>query len=162
MKIRLGTTRVVFLTKDRAYKIARIRPIRFIGHMILNIFSQKRKDHFHEKYGEIFSQYFVKDIFAGFFANIGEFEYYQLHKDARIIPTHRKYFGGFIVVQDIGLEINQDQLVKNNPLCLKSFNDRSLSIEIVEAKQYGLFNDKVVLLDYGEHKTRKILSGKFT
>lgn len=47
LQFALGATRVVVLTKTRAYKIGRIRPIKFLGKVVLVMLSARHYESLH-------------------------------------------------------------------------------------------------------------------
>lgn len=154
MNIRCGSTRLVVLWGDWAFKIARIRPFRFLLRLPTWLFSRKQRKHFFEKYGANFFQAIINDVFAGVVANRKEFEYYQSHrKDYRVMPTMQMFFAGLIIVQTRGDEIGERELQSSNP-----FRNTPKFCEMTEAKQFCRHPDgRLVLVDYGRDEALRVL-----
>ena len=156
MKIRLGTTRIVFLVGNKAVKVARIRPIRFLFRAISFPFTSKNNhQRFYKKYGQTFLSSVVRYIFFGFYANSLEYKFYKNHKDdKRIVPTVKKFAWGFIAIQVGGLDVSLETFEHSNPF--KNTPNQRYQ-EVYHPKQFCEINHKILLADYGHIETCKLL-----
>lgn len=149
MRIACGSTRMVLLIGDRAFKIGRVRPLRVLLRLCVLPFSQERREHFSKKYGHKFAQAVWKDMCAGLYANRGEYEYYQSSRDPLVMPTVSCFLGGWIVVQPRGERVSHNEL-RVRPV--------SPECEMTEPEQFARASDgRVVLVDYGRPETRTAL-----
>ena len=157
MKIILcGGTRIVVLWGDKAFKIARFRPIRFLCRMIVLPFQAKRKhDIFRQRYGH-FHESMLNYICAGLLANRGEFEYWQRTADSRVVSIHRQFFRCTVIVQPRGISVTTDELEKGSPF--SSFPEElQKAIRHDQPYQFIKIQGKIYLTDYGDPETRAAL-----
>ena len=107
MRFRYGDTRFVYLSRDYAYKLGRVRPLRVLARLIFVLpFFPKRRKHFFKKYGSNFFRAVFRDLFFGMYANREEYAYYQTHKDdQRLMPTLSMLWNGLVNVQYRGSAI---------------------------------------------------------
>lgn len=157
MRIALGSTRLVLLTKDKAIKIGRLRPLRLISRIFVLPFSQRRRERFFEKYGSTLWRAVLNDLCAGLYANRGEYEYYQKSQDPRVIPTLRSIFHGWIVVQTRGEAVSETEMRTWRYTREERY---ALDRELAKAVQFCRHpqSGRIVLVDYGRPETRAFLT----
>jgi hypothetical protein len=155
-----GGTRIVILTKHRAYKIARIRPLRLFCRLLVLPFQAKRKHiGFAARYGP-FPVSLWNYVIIGLIANRNEFEYWQETRDPRVAPVIGKVLGGIVIWQTVGESVTLSELRRNDPFASfpvdarKEFHDDMVH-------QYAKVNGQVVLIDFGENHTRRTLKKTF-
>ena len=156
MRIKLGGTRIVFLTDSYAIKIARIRPVRFIFRILLLLFSRSRRTHFLVKYGPGMGTAILRDIFAGLYSNRGEYEYYRESRDARIAPTLSIFFAGMVAIQPRGADVHCPV-----DLVISDYIDGEKT-EVCDAEQFKKIGRRILLVDYGRRSTVKALRQTLT
>ena len=153
MRIRYGNTRFVLLWGDTAYKIARVRPLRTLARIIIELPQPRRRGRFVAKYGPGLVHALQHDLLVGIFANRREFDYWQQHRDPRVMPTTRSYWGGLVVTQPRGLPLTSTAC----SVCgTESFLPEELrALEIVKARQFCLdpATLNLLLIDYGKEST---------
>lgn len=155
MQIACGSTRVVLLAGDKAVKIARFRPIRFLLRMLMIAFSRKKRLHFFEKYGPVFIHAVYNDIFAGVIANRNEYSYYIERMDRRVMPSLGQYLGGLIVTQVRGTPVSLHELDTEDPFAGLVTNS---ACEVSDPKQFCRHPaGQLVLVDYGRVETQDLL-----
>lgn len=156
MRIRLGSTRLVLLTKDKAIKIGRLRLLRLCLRIPIILLSQRRRHHFLSKYGPGVLQAALHDLFAGLYANRNEYAYYRAHEqDRRIMPTTRRLLDGWIILQLRGVPVSASEL-SEGPVLLNDTG--TVDGEARSEKQFCRHPDgRIVLIDYGSDITTKAL-----
>ena len=157
MQIKCGKTRIVFLIKDQAIKIGKVRPIRLFVRMVAFPFtSQRNHDRFYARYGSTLPRAVWRYLIAGLFANRNEYEYYQACRDCRVMPTVRKFLGGWVVIQHRGTAVSALELGLGNPFDVLETNP-----EFLERNQPWQFcrnsGGQIVLVDYGRRETCQAL-----
>lgn len=155
MKIRIGKTRIVFLVKNLAIKIAKPRALRFIFRIIFLPFaSKKNQADYYASYGKNFGSAFKKYVFLGFYSNLYEYNYYKKYKDKDVSPVYRIYFWGWIILQKKGEDIAHQDFIC--PFLKFGFK---LSPETIGLQQYCYDKDikRNLLVDYGHIDTIKDL-----
>lgn len=156
MRIAFGSTRFVFLVKGKAIKIGKVRLFRFFVRMLILPFSAKRRLHFFTKYGISFKQAILNDLFAGLYANRGEYEYYRASKDDRVMPILKSRLGGWVVIQMHGEPVSEKEITG----WLRIRGKRAkFDRELAATKQFCRhpISGHVVLVDYGSPVTRDFL-----
>ena len=159
MKIILrGGTRIVVLLGNKAYKIARFRPIRLLCRMLLFPFQTKRKQtKFYQRYGELPTSLW-NYIVVGFTINRTEFEYWNRTHDSRVMPVVDRFVGYFIIVQMRGKEVLADEFRMNDlfgSLPLAAYHE----LQCDKLHQFVKLDGKILLIDYGDKYTVKALMG---
>lgn len=155
MRIRIGTTRLVFLVGDSAIKIGRMRPLRLLLRMLCLPCSRQRRQHFLAKYGPGFARAALNDLCAGLYANRNEYAYYTARKDPRVMPTTRQLLNGWVIIQLRGMPISARDLAEK-PLIRQRTAEKC---EVDDAMQFCRHPDgRVVLADYGRRTTIEALS----
>jgi len=156
MRIRLGTTRIVLLIGDQAIKIGRLRPLRLLLRLLILPFSRERRRHFLAKYGPGITRAVMQDLCAGLYANRNEYDYSATHRDPRVIPTTKRLWGGWIVIQLRGTPIMVHELPEA-PVLRKRIGTQPCEMD--KATQFCRHPDgRVVLADYGRITTVTALS----
>ncbi len=93
MKIKTGTTRIVFLVNDKAIKIGRIRLVRFILRIFfISIYAKSKNKLFYNAYGKYRLFGMMKYLSVGINANKKEYQYYKETKDSKVAPTFSIFF----------------------------------------------------------------------
>jgi hypothetical protein len=154
ISVRYGGTRFVLLFNDYAIKIGKFRLINLIKKCIqIGIFNNKKEKQKLES--KTFCESFYKCLFAGLHANKIEFEYYDKHRDPRVMPTIRKFLGGWIIVQIRGEPITETEVSEWH----FPENINKNYYDIRRAEQFCRDKDgKIVLVDYGKNITTQLLS----
>ena len=157
MKIILrGKTRIVLLMGNNAIKIARVRFLRtFLRAVAFPFMSQANHGRFYKRYGQPFSIGICNYLIHGLHANRNEFDHYQKHRDARVVPTISIHLCGWIIIQPIGKEVSAMELSANNP-----FSGLPVDPDFLEKDQPWQFcriGEKILLADYGRIETREAL-----
>ena len=165
MRIKYGSTRLVLIVGDRALKIGRFRPLRMLWRLVFLLpFSRKKREHFLAKYGKSFGRAVLNDVFAGLYANRGEYAYYQTHKDIRVMPTLKSVCGGWIVIQPYGDPVSAIEVENwwGRNKAKSPANDPYLAepehFQQPENFRRHPINGKVVLADYGSTRNREVLA----
>ncbi len=142
MKVRIGATRIVFVGHTRAYKVARIRPLKFTCKLFLFAVFPTVRQHLRTKYGPRLGRAFWKYLVAGFYANAAEYLHWHEQADERCIPVLGKVLGMCCIVQPAATPASLIDIV-NSPL-------RTLLAdpELSGSAQYGWFKNRLYLLDY--------------
>lgn len=156
MKLRIGKTRIVFLVKNIAIKIAKPRGLRFVFRVLfLPLASKRSRENFYTSYGKNFFVYFRKYIFLGFYSNLYEYNYSIKYNDKDTMPVYHKYFLGWLIIQKRGQEIK----LREDFICPFSRFGFELSPETIGFHQYCYDEDikKNLLIDYGHIDTIKDL-----
>jgi len=156
MKIRLGTSRLVFLVGEKAIKVAIFRPLRTLYRIITFPFTGKsNRKRFHKKYGNIFCIAIIKYAIFGFYANKIEYKFYIEHKDdPRIVPTIKMYAFGLVVIQMRGLDVSPETFQTRNPFKnIPNLDYQEVNIHY----QFCEIDNKILLADYGHIETCKFL-----
>ena len=152
-----GGTRIVMLCGDKAYKLARFRPLRLFCRMLLFPFqTRKKQKQFYERYGR-FPMSFWHYITVGFTINRTEYEYWQHTHDTRVMPAVGKFMGYFIIVQMRGERISAAEFRMND-----LFGDLSrqtyFDLQCDKPHQFAKREGKVLLIDYGDRYTSAALA----
>ncbi len=147
-----GGTRIVVLWGDKAFKIARLRPVRLLLRMLLFPFqSASKRARFYNRYGHI-PKGLVNYVVWGLMANRNEFEYWNQTHDSRVMPVTSRFIGYLVIVQTRGEPVSDSELHDSHPL-------GTISREFRPTVRYGLRHQfakrrgRVFLVDYGETDT---------
>jgi hypothetical protein len=160
MKFSKGNTRFVVLTKTKAYKIARIRPVAFLGRIfMLCLNSTEKRKKFTQKYGS-FPLCVWKYVMAGMYANLNECIYSSSFCDDRRVMHTQRLYHGLIVVQDRGTPVTDKELQEENPfypvlpVCVGTEGSQTF----LQTRQFVRNeNGSIVLVDYGYQQTCSVL-----
>lgn len=145
--LKFGQTRFVILWGDKAIKIGRCRPLRALARLLLLTVSEKQRKRYREKYGAVFHEAFLHDVFAGVYANTVEYRYYQLSRDSRVMPTVHLLCGGWVAIQKRGTAIKKNEM-REAPAIPHELGGEFCDTPYI--KQYcRTTNGRVVLIDYG-------------
>ncbi len=155
MKIKKGGTRIVFVFRKFVVKIPRINIFRALYRLFLHI---KRNDikqsllAFSEK---SLTAGAIEYIFAGFFSNYRECNFYKNHKSMEMLVPVKCNFFGLILVQEKAFEIEEDifpeWFVYLDNFLLKNFSDDKNDLCV--SRNFGIHRGKIKLLDYGKEST---------
>ncbi|MDQ5954656.1 MAG: hypothetical protein QG583_584 [Patescibacteria group bacterium] len=155
MKIALGYSRIVIIYKGQAIKIARIYIIRTVLRVLtLPFVSNRSRNRYYLHFGKRFPMSMIRYVFVGLFANLREYKYSKRYKDERIAPVLNKYLGGLIITQPKGDVCVEADFELKNPFINKK---RAVCSETYRFTQYCVFNNEVLLVDYGSMLTIKDL-----
>lgn len=152
MRLRFGNTRFVVVFGNRAYKIGKIRVLRFILRIPFLLLCRELRKRFFTKYGETLGKAMVSDIFAGLIANRVECHYWQNKHDSRVVPIMSVWFTGFVIIQERAEPISIQELGTATPFKTCSIPDT------ISPRQFGRHHGVVRLLDYGDQRTCAELS----
>ena len=159
MIISCGTTRIVVLVGNSAIKIARFRPLRLVFRMILFPFqSEKKRQIFYSRYGTM-PYGMWRYVFAGLWANRNECCYWKQFRDARVMPSKR-LLGYLIIIQPKGVPLSDEEFESKNPFrnLTEFIQYRAGYSSLSQSMQFAkTFDGRVLLVDYGEAATCKIL-----
>ena len=156
MRMTYGQTRFVILVGDKAIKIGRVKLLNLLIRWIFILpFSKKRRDHYFTKYGKTIVEAIRNEWLQGLYANRREYSYYSRSKDPLVIPTTKIILTGWIIIQDRGNPItNQDLAHFPEPFRQESITDG----EMRSPSQYATTKKgKIVLVDYGRIQTIRTL-----
>lgn len=154
MRFAYGYTRFVVLFGKWAIKFARIPLLLVLPRLLMNLISPEKKKIFRERFGPLPSG-IMTYLCRGLDANRREFGYYQEYPDDEdIMPVHKMFYGGFILIQPRGSVITRDEFEA----------ECSLGPELTEARKHWQFarnaKGKLVLIDYGCKETCLLLSAR--
>ena len=156
MKLTYGNTRLVLLTRKRAIKFARIRPLRCLFRIVLSPFSVKVRERALSKYGDDLFQRIINDLFAGIIANRNEYRYSNNFNDKRIMPTLKQFWYGLVVVQSRGLPVSSVEMNKIQLFygyTIEPHADTTDPCDFCRKRKGG----KILLIDYGREQTCRAL-----
>jgi len=145
--IRIGGTRFVFMTESHAYKIARVRPLKFLVRLLKTCFSKSSRERYRLIYGFNFSGHWHY-VFAGYYANKREAGYTVM--DDRVSRVVKVLFRGLVVVQQRAEFITHHEKPAWMPIPGTRF-----------PRDYGVLNSQVVLIDLGDSATIAALRSSF-
>ena len=152
MQIKKGSTRIVILLGNYAYKFTRIRLLHTAVWALYRLAFRDQRELFRSKFGKNIFVGLCKHLFIGVQQNRTEYAYYRETRDCRVMPTHRILFGGILIIQTRGAAVNRKTLIQNCP-----FEDTitgNPDLDLHQAKQYCLCQDgKVRAVDYGKRNT---------
>lgn len=152
MQVRCGTTRLVILAGNRAYKIARFRPIR----PLIRLFQLMKVGGVRsqlETYGQNLTRGGINYLLAGLLANRVEYQLSKEYPDALISPVVALYLWGVMIIQDRGETVSiADKAVKSHPLWAVMLAEKGS--ETAACSQFARFVGKVLLVDYGRAELR--------
>ncbi len=155
-----GGTRIVILTKHSAIKIARFRILRLLGRLIVLPFQAQRKHaKFRERYGS-FPQCLWNYISIGLVANRNEYEYWQQTRDWRVGEIFKQSLKCGIIWQAAGHPVTLEELRREDPFSAVPERLRRDFRSNME-HQYAYIDGCVVLIDFGDAKTRRALEETF-
>lgn len=159
MNFEYGSTRFVFLLGTRAFKFGRVSLIRFVARILLFPFLGHQ---WKAPMGWALRHYLV----GGIVCNQIEYDYYSRTRDLRVMPTRQIFFSGWLIIQDRGTPISEEEMLHEYP-----FDPVILfqgEIDANTAKQFARHRDgNILLVDYGTSQTCSmleevpVLSGRF-
>jgi hypothetical protein len=153
MKIKTGSTRIVFLVDNFAIKIAKPRFVRLLFRILSFYFVSKRsRDGYHKTYGKLSFYSFKKYALYNFYANLNEYNYSKKANDPDVMPVIKKYLFGWIIIQRRGEDPKKDFV---NPF--RKIKEIKLSSETIGSHQYCFLDGKWLIVDYGDDETIKDL-----
>jgi hypothetical protein len=110
MKLHIGTTRLVVLQGDYAYKIARFRPLKLLIRCFSALRSQRKRLLYREKIEVEHHASYIRGAWeylcAGYYANWREWHRWQETKDPRYVPAIKITCKGLILVQLRGVAVD--------------------------------------------------------
>lgn len=152
MKVKLGGTRIVLVFQNFVVKIPRInlfiRPAkRVIYHLARNQVKEKLKN-----YDQNLIKAGIKYVFAGMYANKIEYYYSRQHKENNEIVHVRGVLYYLILIQ------KRVETIKEDDKKWKAFIELSLKrgikdTDLLVARNFGLYENKIKLIDYGREET---------
>ena len=143
MKVCSGATRVVLVTKNRAYKIARIRILWVVRRFLRAILDKSSLARAKKRYLHRKAFTFAYAFFPGIFANRAEYAVWKKFGSRHYNPVSHRYLWGFIIVQPRAEPVTEFEIMES-PL-RKLF---SLGGELGVVCQYGRVDDRIVIIDY--------------
>ncbi len=150
MKIIKGGTRIVILRGAYAYKIAKVNPIKIALRIIFWPIVRRRM---HKSFVRM-----IRDcIWNPIRSNRSEYAYWKETKDHRVVPTHRSFLFGMIIVQSAGRQvaigdIEACDFLTKIPISVRINNDMQGPHQYVRC-----FDGVVRLADYGLERTQAVL-----
>lgn len=154
MKIKFGTTRIVFVFTNFVVKMPLIPAFYFFQSLFRNLKNgtvQKRVD-----YHNIGPGFMVRFFLRGFIANYLEWKYcIRNRNDKRIIPVYGLFYG-LIIIQPKGhnfLTSGVRWKRKLKRLIFLGVKDEDLLV----AHNYSLWKGEILLHDYGSKRTQEEL-----
>ena len=144
MRILAGHTRVVVVIGNKAYKIAKFRPIVVMGKLRKMALDQSEFDRLYQKHKQSKIKGFAKVLFAGLFANWAEWRYWKRTQDARCIPSLSIWLGGLVLVQRSAEPVDEARVLASEFHSLW-YSDKEFS----KACQFGKDNrGNILIVDY--------------
>lgn len=160
MRITYRKTRLVLVLENRAIKIGRVRPLRFICRFAwLAVQNKKRRERFFLKYDPEHRGFWVTAynyIFAGPLANRNEYQVYGRSCDSRFVPTIALRFYGLIAVQLRAEPVTATELTLENPFRDLS-REQLMRADIFCLENFGRFGGSVRVLDYGSREFLRLV-----
>lgn len=147
MEIKLGGTRIVFLFSKFVIKIPRIHFLYLLKYFLMSRPMRERQSLRFKSVKDVF-----KYIFSGFIANRNEYLYSQRNKSSKAIIRAFGLLWGIVVVQYKGRTLTDDDLCWKN---LKKIleNKGYKEKDTLKACNYGIWDNRICLLDYGRRET---------
>lgn len=144
-QVRGGSTRIVFLFSDKAYKIARFRVfrplMRFFQHCINGQVTQRLA-----RFDPVPRRAVCKYLFSGIIANREEYYISQKYHEAGLARVLGIYFFGLVVVQERGSPLPENFVPRQHRLWNMMF--RNSGYDISKARhQFALFSGEPKLVD---------------
>jgi hypothetical protein len=144
MRVSSGCTRVVLIVGERAYKIAKFRPIVVMGKLRKSLFSRKEFDRLYQKHKKNKMGILVNVLCAGLFANWAEWRYWNQTHDRRCSPSIALWLGGLVLVQRSVESVGESEVL-SSPLRSLWYADE----EFAKPSQFGRDDDgNIVIVDY--------------
>lgn len=147
MQIAFGATRVVLLTKTKAFKFARIRPIWSAMRLIASLMEGKVSERLDRYHRNPFSAG-IRYVLIGVVVNRQEAMMWRKTKDPRFVPTLHSLFGGLVNIQERGDAVFEI-LAASHPFTRLIDCPGRASDDLMRPVNFCLINDRVLLLDYG-------------
>lgn len=143
MKLRIGGTRLVLVTENRAYKIARFRPLKPIVKIVMSVLNKKEFIRLYEKHGDSKFKVIIKSLLAGLLANRAEWRKWSDGHSNDFNPVLKIWLGGLVICQPRARRVTEQDILKS-PLRHWYVEDEELS----RPDQYGRLAGQIVLVDY--------------
>jgi hypothetical protein len=151
-----GSTRLVVLTEIRAYKIARLRLLRLLCRLlVLPLQAGYKHEIFRIRYGKFPAclwNYFV----MGLTANRNEFEHWHRTRDGRVGEVLGRALGYLVIWQVRGQSVTTSEICKEGPF-VSVIHDGWPDFFRNQPHQYARVGGRIVLIDFGEPSTRRLL-----
>lgn len=132
----IGYCRLVILIGDKAFKIAKIKPVWFAARIVLFPFAWFL-------YKGTWKEAFFYAFLLNMNCNREEYRYYNETEDPYVVPTTRCYVFGLIAIQERGESVSADEIAREG---------LDGSIKVDKPHQYVRLKDgSIRLADYGSH-----------
>jgi hypothetical protein len=144
VRIHAGGTRVVLVVGDRAYKIAKFRPLKVLDRLCAMSVDKKEFDRLYQKHRHNKFGIMMRVFCAGLRANWAEWRYWNRTHDSRCSPSIALWLGGLVLVQ-CSVESVDDDEVLSSPLRHLWETDE----EFAKPSQFGRdVEGNIVIVDY--------------
>lgn len=143
MKLRLGGTRIVLVTENRAYKLARFRPLKTFFKIVTSVLVKKEFVRLYEKHRSSKFSIIIKSLLAGMLANRAEWRKWQESQSDEFVPVLDMWLLGLVIVQPRARRVTTEDVLES-PLRHWYEEDEEFS----RSEQYGSIDGKVLIVDY--------------
>ena len=151
MRIYVGTTRIVVCVGERAYKIARFRPIRPLVRAVQLLYRREVDERMQLYDQSSKTRAVLKYLLAGVYANRTESSISSVYGSEQLSPVRKQLAYGLVVVQDRGIPIPAiTGELKNHPFWEMMIEEKK-GDQKEALTQFAFFPQQkmIKLVDYG-------------